>query len=170
MNLVLVRHAEAVERGTLRRDAARPLTPAGRRRFARSVEGLRRLGLRFDLVLHSPWLRAVETADLLAPIVRGEFAVTRSLSKRPSDALLAELQSAGAAHGADSPADRTVAVVGHEPWLSELASRLVTGSADHAARFALRKGGVIVLTGAPEAGAMTVAAAYPPKTLRRLAR
>ncbi|MCE9635704.1 MAG: histidine phosphatase family protein [Planctomycetes bacterium] len=129
VNLVLIRHAEAINRGILRRDAARPLTPAGRRRFARSVEGLRRLGLRFDLVLHSPWLRAVETADLLAPIVRGEFAVTRNLSTRPSEALLAELRSEAAAALAD---DRSVAVVGHEPWLSELASRLVTGSPAHA--------------------------------------
>lgn len=158
MTLVLVRHGEAVARGLLRRDAARPLTPAGRRRFRKGVDGMKRLRLRFDLVLHSPWLRAVESADLLAPLVQGTFSVTPRLARSPSDALLAELRG------------RRVAVVGHEPWLSELAAWLVTGAARDARRFALGKGGAIVLEGGPEPGAMRLAASYPPKALRRLAR
>lgn len=156
MRLVLVRHGEAVERGLLRRDAARPLTAPGRKRFRRGVEGMRRVRLRFDLVLHSPWLRAVESADLLAPLVRGAFAVTPNLARSPSDALLDELRG------------RSVAVVGHEPWLSELAAWLVTGSTRDARRFTLKKGGAIVLEGGPEPGGMRLSAAYPPKTLRHL--
>lgn len=164
MRLHLVRHAPAIARGVLRRDAARPLTPQGRRRFEDEVRALARLGVRLDVVLHSPWLRAVETADLLAPLVRsgrrsaGRFAVTPLLARRPTRALLAEIRG------------RTVAVVGHEPWLSALAAWLVTGRRDEAPRFALKKGGVLVLDGEPAPGAMRIAAAYPPATLRRLGR
>lgn len=154
--LVLVRHGEAVARGVMSRDAARPLTPEGLRRFRRGVAGMRRIGIRLDLVLHSPWLRAVESADLLAPIVRGAFSVTPNLCRRPSRDLLDELRG------------RCVGAVGHEPWLSVLAAWLVTGAQENAPRFALRKGGVIALDGAPEPGAMRLLAAYPPKTLRRL--
>lgn len=158
MKLYVIRHAPAVARGLLRRDAARPLTPQGRARFEDEVRGLGKLGVRLDLVLHSPRLRAVETADLLAPLVRGTFAVTPNLAKAPTRALLAELDV------------RAVAVVGHEPWLSALAAWLVTGRRDEATRFALKKGGVLVLDGEPEPGAMRVDAAYPPRSLRRLGR
>src|SRR5512145_872824 len=111
MTLWIVRHARAVDRSLSLRDARRPLTPEGRERFAEAARGLRRLGARFDLVLHSPLLRAVETADLLTPLLRGESsetAVTPALAGPPRAALLAEVR----ASGTDS-----VAVVGHEPWL-----------------------------------------------------
>jgi len=158
MRLWIVRHAEAVPRMPGRRDAARPLTAGGRRQFERAARGLDRLGTRLDLVLFSPRLRAVETADLLARLVRGQFAVTPHLGRPPRDALLAELR------GGD------VAVVGHEPWLSELTAWLVTGRREEAAHFAMKKGAVLVLEGTPEPGGMRLEAAYPPRALRRLGR
>jgi phosphohistidine phosphatase len=158
VRLWIVRHAEAVERGLLVRDAARPLTPEGHRRFERAVRGLEQLGVRLDLVLHSPRLRAIETADLLAPVVRGRFAVTPNLNRSPREPLLGELRG------------REVAVVGHEPWLSELAAWLVTGRREDSPRFSMRKGAVLVLEGAPEPGGMSLEAAYPPRALRRLGK
>lgn len=157
MRIVLVRHAESVPRGTVPRDGARPLTPRGRRRFALAARALRRAGFRFDVVLHSPRLRATETADLLARCAVGPFRVTPHLARRPSEALLAEIRGT------------CVALVGHEPWLSELAALLVTGDADAAPKFALGKGGVLVLDGPPVRGAARVEAALPPAVLRRLA-
>lgn len=156
MKLLVIRHAQAAARGSCARDAARPLTARGRAAFSAEVRGLARLGVRFDLVLHSPWLRAVETADLLAPIVRGRFAVTPRLAGPPSRELLDEVRG------------RECAVVGHEPWVSELAAWLVTSQREAASRFALKKGGVLVLDGSLEPGAMRVVAAYPPRALARL--
>jgi phosphohistidine phosphatase len=158
VRLWIVRHAEAVPRRIGLRDAARPLTAEGARGFRLGVRGLDRLGARLDLVLHSPRLRAVETADLLARVVRGRFAVTPHLNGPPAEPLLAELRG------------RDVAVVGHEPWLSALAAWLVTGIAAEAPRFAMKKGAVLVLEGAAEPGGMRIEAAYPPRALRRLGR
>jgi len=72
MELFLVRHAIAVPQAEDMDDAARPLTDEGKKRFQQIARGLDRMGVRFDRVLHSPWTRAVETADLLARVLAGE--------------------------------------------------------------------------------------------------
>src|SRR5262245_28298361 len=63
MDLVVVRHAIAEERSAGLPDEERALTPRGRRRMRLAVDGLRRLKLRFDRVLHSPLKRAAQTAE-----------------------------------------------------------------------------------------------------------
>lgn len=153
MQLFLIRHGIAEDGDD---DAARPLSPDGAKRFRQEVRGLRALGVRFDRVLHSPKRRAVETAELLAPLVDGEYEVSALLAQAPSAELLAQL------HGG------VVAVVGHEPHLSSLLAWLVVGAPDEG-RFELKKGGVARLAGEPEAGGMTLVALLPPKLLRELA-
>lgn len=163
MQLFLIRHARAEDRSPDVDDAARPLTKRGRREFARAVRRLDRAGVQFDLVLHSPLLRAIETADLLTPLVDGETRVTPRLAEPPGFELLEHLTG-----------DRT-ALVGHEPWLSELVFWLVTGwriheHPDHAPPFRLQKGAVAWLEGEPRPGAMTLVALLPPSALRKRSR
>jgi len=155
MELLLIRHAPAAPRDTGQDDAERPLTPRGRRRWKRAVTGLSRLGFRFDRLYHSPWRRAVETADVVAPLVDGEVVVTALLTASPEHALL------------DLLSGERVAVVGHEPWLSELCSVLL-GVPQAASRFVLKKGGVAWLEGAPRTGGMSLLALVPPKALRAI--
>ncbi|HEY1086687.1 MAG TPA: histidine phosphatase family protein [Archangium sp.] len=151
MQLTLIRHAIA-EPGA--DDAARPLTKKGRRRFERAVETLDELGVRFDRVLHSPKRRAVETAELLAPILDGELVSTPLLARAPGVELWALLTS------------ERLGVVGHEPHLSALLSWLITGEADGSA-FELKKGGVAQLEGEPSPGGMKLKALFTPRVLRR---
>jgi phosphohistidine phosphatase len=155
VNLFLVRHAAAVPRGRLRHDAARPLTDEGRQRFTRVVAGLERLGVRFAAVRHSPWTRARETAELLAPICDGELREDALLAGAPSEELLRSLRS-----------DR-LALVGHAPWLPELLAWLVAGATDLGDRFAMKKGAVAWLEGRPRPGQMTLTALLPPRVSRR---
>lgn len=154
--LYLVRHAIAAERTRGTPDAARPLTPAGRDRFVRAARGLARLGVRFDHLLHSPKLRAVETAEILASLVDGETAVTANLASVPSAELFEEIQG------------EHVALVGHRPYLNTLAGWLVTGSRERGTNFPMRKGGVIVLEGEIRAGGMQLVEALSPKVMRRI--
>ncbi len=84
MQLFLIRHAPAVARSPRIPDATRPLTREGRKQWKRAVRGLERLGLMFDRLYHSPWLRAVETADALAHLAVGETVVTSELARRPN--------------------------------------------------------------------------------------
>src|SRR5687767_7966427 len=118
MELLVVRHGIAVDReegADEAADAARPLTKRGIRRFRRSVRGLDRLGIIVDHILHSPKRRAVETAQLLAPLLAHDdaFHMTPLLAASPRAELLSQISAFG---------DARVAVVGHEPYLSGLIS------------------------------------------------
>ncbi|KAB2839708.1 histidine phosphatase family protein, partial [bacterium] len=66
VEIYFLRHAVAVLRGSGEvSDAERPLTAAGRSKMIAAVRGMRRLGVRFDALLSSPLLRAVQTAELV---------------------------------------------------------------------------------------------------------
>lgn len=160
MQVILVRHAIAVERGTGWADADRPLTLKGIRRLENSVAGMARAGIALDRLLTSPWTRAVETAARVADLLKdGAPEETEQLADEPSEALLEELASGEA-----------VGAVGHEPWMSELCAWLCTGELALATAFGFKKAGVAVLEGeAPRPGEMELKAFLPPKVLRRLA-
>ena len=151
MELTLVRHAIAEDGAD---DSARPLSKKGRKRFEESVKTLGTLGFRFDRVLHSPKLRALQTAELLQPLCEGELASTPLLAKEPDVELWKLLEG------------ERLAVVGHEPHLSALLSWLVTGepSGEH---FELKKGAVAQLEGEPGPAGMRLCALLQPKVLRR---
>jgi phosphohistidine phosphatase len=68
MLLVLLRHGIAIERcdPDCPADPDRALTGRGRRRTRLSARGLRRIGVRPDRIVSSPWRRALETAQIAA--------------------------------------------------------------------------------------------------------
>lgn len=150
MQLFLIRHAIAEDGSD---DDTRALTKKGRARFDETIRLLEAMDVRFDLVLHSPKLRAVQTAQRLHRLVEGDFEVTPLLAEPPSRALLEMCE-----------ADR-VALVGHEPSLSALLAWLVTGRAAGGA-FELKKGAVACLEGEPRPGEMTLRWLIPPKVAR----
>ena len=158
MQLFLIRHAIAAPATGDMPDAARPLTPEGTARLDRVIRGLGRLGVGFDRLYHSPWTRAVETASAVAKLLDGPSAVEMGLARAPDPELLGRLEG------------ERVAVIGHEPWMGELLSLLVTATTEHGARFPFKKAGVAWLEGERAApGGMRLVAQLPPRVLRRLA-
>jgi phosphohistidine phosphatase len=151
MELTIIRHAIAEDGPD---DDARPLSKKGRRRFEESVKGLKKLGLRFEKILHSPRLRAVDTAVMLTGLCDGPLESTPLLAKEPGVELWKLLEG------------ERLAVVGHEPHLTSLLSWLVTGEPT-GARFELKKGGVAQLEGEPEPAGMKLVSLITPKVLRR---
>ena len=150
MDLFLVRHAIAEERRLGLCDADRALTDRGRARFEAVVESLERAGFRFDRVYHSPWLRAAQTAELLAPINDGPLVATDGLADRPVPEFFASLEG------------ERVACVGHEPWMSDALSLLTTGD-PLGSWLRFKKGGVAWLRGVPRQGSMELRALLPPR-------
>jgi phosphohistidine phosphatase len=139
MILYVVRHGIAEEVGPEGDDRSRRLTPAGRRKMRAAAAGLRRLGLRLDLLLTSPFARAAETAAIVAEALGGE----------PTPRELPALeQGVGPLETARTLAPfaryEHVAIVGHEPGLSGVVSLLLTGSPD-GLRLVLKKGGIVAL-------------------------
>lgn len=141
MNLYIVRHAIAVQRGIsgYDDDSQRPLTEAGRKRMKKIVKGLRQLDLDLDVILSSPYVRARDTAKILA---KG-FDMTQDIAFSDNlippgnfDNLVSEIH--------EKYDVGNLALVGHEPMLSSLISWLATGNTDM--RVMLKKGGVAYLS------------------------
>ena len=164
MDLFVIRHAVAEDAEPGQDDSARKLTPEGARKFRRVVQGLRELDWCFDRVLTSPWTRALETVELLAPVIEGPTIATDLLADKPRPELFALI-----AEASGPPRKRTgTAVVGHEPWLTELVGWLAFGDPHHGQGIELKKGGVVWLDGNAVPGGMKVKAILPPKLLRAL--
>jgi phosphohistidine phosphatase len=141
MNLYIVRHAIAVQRGTpgYEDDSQRPLTDPGRKKMKKIVKGLRRLGIELDAILSSPYVRARDTAKILASEFNMDDQISFSDNLIPPadfEALVDEIQ--------EKYDLENLALVGHEPMLSSFISWLITGHMD--ARITLKKGGVCLLS------------------------
>jgi|SRR6185295_9225236 phosphohistidine phosphatase len=138
MELYLIRHGLAQQLGLKNdfTDERRTLTAEGRDRMREVSRGLRKLGVQLDLLITSPLVRAVETAELVAEALalnKKEIIQTAGLAPGGSaDELFSEIKSYTGVESAG--------LVGHEPYLGELAARMVQ-STGHLA-ISLRKGGV----------------------------
>ena len=142
MNLYFLRHGIAVELAEheFAKDADRPLTPEGERKLWQVAEAMEALDLSFDLILSSPYVRARQTAEIVAEALkaRKKLEFSDSLTPGGSTKKLVEYL-----HRLQPPPDN-VLLVGHEPYLSGLISLLVAG--DTMSAVVLKKGGLCKLS------------------------
>lgn len=141
MNLYVIRHAIAVDEGTseYESDSERPLTDKGRKKMRQIAKSLRNLGVEFDLILSSPYVRARETAEILADVFKMKKKLHFSDNLIPlgnPELLITEVN--------EKYPVNSLAVVGHEPHLSTLMGLLVAENAK--IDVTLKKGGVCYLS------------------------
>ena len=136
MRLLFIRHAIAFPASGGMRDEDRPLSPEGEQLFGQTAHGLARVAQKPRAILTSPHLRAQQTAAIVAR-AWGDMSsvVVPALAEGNWPGICRAL--------ADYEGDDTVALVGHESWISTLTARLL-GSRDHRA-FDYRKGGVALI-------------------------
>lgn len=121
MKLFFVRHAEALDRSAVMADEMRYLTSEGRGSFRKTARTMLKQGCKPSLILTSPLIRAVQTAEIFAEtlafigplLVRNELRPGFDMQKLQE--LLNEFQSAD-----------EVVLVGHEPDLSGLITALLS--------------------------------------------
>ncbi|GFO69772.1 phosphohistidine phosphatase [Geomonas limicola] len=115
MVIHLVRHAEAIERTPEVQEQHRYLTPRGRVRFRKIARTLKISGIDPDLILTSPLIRAVQTAEILAQTLKfkKELQLTDLLAHGFGAPQLRRLLE-------EHPDAREIALVGHEPELGEV--------------------------------------------------
>jgi phosphohistidine phosphatase len=161
MLLVLIRHAIAAPLGVgMASDQERPLTPKGEEHFRHVAKSLAQLLPRPRAILTSPLLRARQTADIAAQAWGGPRPrVVPALAYGDGSHIRRALTNYDDAD--------TVALVGHEPWTSEITARLLGGKSARA--FHYRKGGVAAI----EAKGMGFACGtllwfVPPRVFRRI--
>ena len=157
MELYFLRHGIAADVGPEGSgDAGRPLTAEGIKKMKEQTRGLRRLGVRPDIVLTSPLVRARQTAEIVRHALGLDSRVVDALAPGCDMArlrdLLGEYRSA-----------QCVMVVGHEPDFSDLIGALTGGS-----RVLLKKGGLarVDLETIAE-GSGTLVWLLPPLALRK---
>lgn len=152
-SVYVVRHAIAEQRDGERwpDDALRPLTTDGEKRFREAARGLRSVAPSVDAVLSSPYVRAWRTAEIL-----------HEETGWPEPTRCAELEAERSPDGALEIVQgrETVAVVGHEPFLSGFVGLLLAAGLS----IDFKKGGVVLV----EDGVLRWYAT--PKILRGLSR
>lgn len=138
MELYLIRHGIAEEQRTGIKDEARELTKEGQQKTEKVAYRIVKLGLKFDLIVTSPLVRARQTAEIF-------LAAGLSCQLEESNHL--------APHGNISnwldywlkpknfPENAQIALVGHEPCLSNWAEILLWGEAKDS--LVLKKAGMI---------------------------
>jgi phosphohistidine phosphatase len=164
VRLYLIRHAPAFERDRQRwpDDRLRPLTPEGVRKFRKTAAGLGCLTETVSCVLTSPLARARQTAEILSAVTRWPQAreMVELAPGHTPEQVLAVVRAQKAA---------SLALVGHEPGLSELVAASVAGVGARL-QCELKKGGAACLEfpSTARAGQARLAWLMPPKALRGL--
>jgi len=142
MILYIIRHGIAADAETPgMEDAQRPLTAKGRKKMRLIAQGIKEFEPEPDLILTSPYLRAQETADILAnafDLKKAQVIATDHLAPAGhAGQLVKEIREKYAE-------EQVLALVGHEPYLSSLISMLISGDPNNA--IALKKGGICRLS------------------------
>ena len=142
MDLLFLRHAEAIELGSdgITQDNDRYLSNDGIKKMKRAAEGMRQLNLNLDVILTSPLLRAIQTAEIVAKEfnIENKIQVSNHLSPNGDPSVLvSEIKK-------QYDKAQQLMLVGHEPDLSCLVSYLLSGVKNVSIN--LKKGSLIYLT------------------------
>ncbi|MEO1522253.1 MAG: phosphohistidine phosphatase SixA [Cyanobacteria bacterium J06633_2] len=136
-SVFFIRHGIAAERGTYTNDGDRPLTDKGITKTQRIAQRCYDLGIRADLILSSPLVRAQQTADILkAERLAEEIQSSDALA--PEGSIIHWLEWLN--HWQPGSYNALI-IVGHQPDLGHWAERLVWG--ESAGRLVVKKAGII---------------------------
>ena len=141
MRIYLIRHSNAVEQGVAeyQDDSRRPLTEKGRDKMTEIASALRKLGVNPDLIVSSPYLRARETAEILAKVLKYKKELLFNDSLVPAgtpEQIIGEIN--------EKYTVGELMLVGHEPCLGILIGTLAAGAPNLV--IDLKKGGVCCIS------------------------
>jgi len=134
MKLYFLRHADALDGAD---DAARPLSPRGRKEAREIGRFLKQAGIEFDAAYSSPLMRAKQTAELVVDVCGSTtLDVTAALLNEASAATFDEWLKG-------IPEAKHVCLIGHAPTLAERVRRLL--GLETPETFKMPKGGLACL-------------------------
>ena len=120
MEIYILRHGIAEARRAGRDDFERRLTAEGQDKLRAVLERARTVGVAPSLILTSPLVRAVQTAEIAARLLGYKGKIERTEALAPASAYLSVWKLLRGRAG-----ERSVLLAGHEPLLGETASYLV---------------------------------------------
>jgi phosphohistidine phosphatase len=163
LELYLIRHGVAAERGEeYPDDSKRPLTSEGIARLRKEAKALDALDVAFDQILSSPLVRAKQTADIFAETMKGKPSIVTVDALTPAGTPAAVIQELGR-----HMRKASLALVGHEPNMGELAAHLIGAKTS----LPFKKGAIcrIDFSVFPPKGKGQLIWFVPPRVLRKLA-
>jgi phosphohistidine phosphatase len=134
MDLFILRHGKAEDAGHGSSDASRKLTKKGHDEIIAVAQWMAAQEFSFDLIAASPLVRAQETAALVASVLGTQTMATWDVlvpGGNPDD-VCREIGK--------HPDESSVLLVGHEPLLSMLIGRIISGNEE--AGIVMTKGGL----------------------------
>jgi phosphohistidine phosphatase len=137
MEVFLVRHGIAQDPAATGSDEARRLTAEGLRKTEQAARGFRKRVNELNLILHSPYVRAAETAEIFGrEFPAAEVRETEGFTPYddPQNIFLLLRQNAACPR---------LMVVGHEPNLTAVAGLLLLGATNPIREF--EKAGVVAI-------------------------
>lgn len=136
MELYLVRHGEAVSADI---NPERPLADTGIANVKKVAEFLKQADVSVKTVFYSTKKRAEETALILAEALNPQCSSVQKQGLEPNDPIDTILEEI-------LGADDSLMIVGHLPFLRDLAEKLLTDSKNRGLH-AFKPGSVLTLTG-----------------------
>jgi len=141
MKIYLIRHSNAIDPGTpgYEDDSLRPLTESGRNKMKTIATALKELDVKPDLIVSSPYVRARQTAEIVAKVLKYKQELAFSDALMPMgnpDNIIGEINEK---YSVDE-----LVLVGHEPCFSTLISTLTAGNPD--LNINLKNGGVCCIS------------------------
>ena len=129
MKIYLIRHASAVGiGGGIVRDAQRTLTNEGKSEAAHVARAMKSIGVKPDILVTSPLIRAKETAEILQSELGGELHTSDSLAPGVTPANVFRFLS-------KFPDANEIVLAGHEPDMGDLVKVLVGGGIEFSMPF-----------------------------------
>ena len=123
MEVYLVRHGEAKSKWE---DPKRPLSERGRAEVERVAALMAQAGARVEGIRHSGKLRAEETASILGEYLKPAGGLVATSGLLPNDDVGAVAESLALDSAGQTLS--SVMLVGHLPFMSKLATLLLTGN------------------------------------------
>lgn len=139
INLYMIRHGIAGDPAEYSKDADRALTKEGDRKTRRIAQRLKELSIKFDIILTSPLVRTRQTAQILL-----EEGLSNKLEEFSALAPAGDIKTwLTWLEITRETGVKDIAIVGHEPNLSQWAETLLWGETKGV--IILKKAGIIGL-------------------------
>ena len=139
MELFILRHGEAGKRlSSTIGDKTRPLTSTGKAEVMEEAKALKRIGIKFNLIVTSPLKRAYETANIVANIYKKKNILKVWNELAPEGSITDVLHKISQL-GQES----SILMVGHEPQLSEITKGIIHKDKTGSCNIVLKKAGLV---------------------------
>ncbi len=137
MELFVLRHGIAEDKGAHRSDADRALTEEGRKKLTTVLKQAAKAGVAPSLILTSPYVRARQTAEMAADFLKCKQPLVEAKSLTPGHSPQDVWNDVR-----EHRSEESLLLAGHNPLLSQLVGYLL---ASPALRFDFRKAGLVAV-------------------------